>query len=108
MNSNSIKLNGKFEIPEALEIDQSYELKLTAGITAISKHSQEDGSYEFVYAAKPEFGEVVKDNGQVLKLRKKGSQSQKLRAEILSMGLDYEATMSKLIDRLEEVLEVIK
>ncbi len=101
MNSNAVKLSGKFEIPEALEIDQSYEMKLTVGITSISKHSQEDGTFEFVFAAKPEFGEVLKNNGAVLKLKKKGSLSQVLRFKIQALGLDYDQEMAKILEQYD-------
>lgn len=107
MNSHAIKLNGKFQVDHAPEIDKSYTFKLVGGVNSIAKHSQENGEYEFVYNVKPEFGEILTD-GQTIKMRKKGSQSQILRADILSQDLDYELTMSKIINNLETVLYAIK
>lgn len=108
MNSNSIQLSGKFEIPEVLEIDHSYSLSFTGGVTSISKHSQENGEYEYVYKIKAENGGILAAKGKVVKFIKKGSQAQKLRFEIESRGLDYTSTMSKIMDSLDEILEVIK
>lgn len=95
---HSIQLLGKFEIEQPVDIDKSYELKLTGGVTSIAKHSNEDGTFEFVYKIKPESGEVIKDNGDVLKLKQKGSLSQVLRFKIQDLGLDYKKEMSKIID----------
>lgn len=97
MNEQSIKLSGKFSIPEPLEIDKSYEITLTGGVTSIAKQSNEDGTFEYTHTVKPEFGEVLKDNGKVLKLKKKGSLSQVLRFKIQGLGLDYEQEMTKII-----------
>lgn len=107
MSSQSIKINGSFEIPEPVELDKSYDLTLRGGVTSISKYSEENGEFSYVFNLKPEFGEVTMDKGKTLKLRKKGSQSQRLRADILSRDLDYEGTMSKIITHLDALLEVL-
>lgn len=104
MNSHSIKLSGKFEIPEPLEIDRDYLVSINGSVDSIAKHS-DGGEFEYVYSLKPLYGEILKDNGTTMKMTKKGSQSQKLRAEILSRGLDYSQIMSKIIDNLDLILE---
>lgn len=99
MNEQSIKLSGKFSVPEGLEIDKSYEIKLTGGVTSIAKVSNEDGTFEYTHTIKPEFGEVLKDNGVILKLKKKGSLAQVLRFKIQACGLKYETEMQKILDQ---------
>ena len=107
MNDYTIKLTGKFSIPEPLEIDKSYEFTMSGAVVQMTKSSLENGGFEFSHTIKPEYGEVTKETGEVLKVKKRGSQSQKLRADILSLGLDYEQTMAGIIDRLEEILPII-
>lgn len=101
MNSHSIKLSGSFEVMEALEIDKDYEVKLTGSIDTISKHTENNGDFNFVYALKPLYGEVTTDKGDTVKMVKKGSKSQVLRAKILVCGLDYDKEMDKLIQQYE-------
>jgi hypothetical protein len=108
MSIHAIQLSGKFNVEFPLDIDKSYEFKMTGGVNRISKNSQENGEYEFVYHLKPEFGEVITDKGTVVKIKKKGSQSQKLRYDIMSRDLNYEATMSDILTYLPDILDHIK
>lgn len=107
MNSNSIQLSGKFEIPETLEIDNSYSISFSGGVTSISKHSQENGEYEYVYHIKAENGGILATKGRVVKFIKKGSQAQKLRFELQGLGRDYDKDMSKLLNNLDQVLDLL-
>jgi hypothetical protein len=106
-NSHSIKLSGKFEIPEPIEIDRDYQISLTGSVDSIAKHS-DGGEISYVYSLKPLYGEVTTDKGDTVKMVKKGSQSQKLRAEILSLGLNYEQEMNIIISNLDDILERYK
>jgi len=108
MASQAIQLSGKFEVEFPLEIDKNYELNLTGGITSISKHSDETGGYDYVYHLKPLFGEVGQEKGSMVKIRKKGSQSQKMRFEIMRRDIDYDKTMTQFLDNLDEILDFIK
>ena len=96
--SHSIKLSGKFSVEFPLDIDKDYQISLTGSIDSISKHSENNGEYEFVYNLKPLYGEVTTDKGDTVKMIKKGSKSQVLRAKILACGLDYDKEMDKLIE----------
>lgn len=108
MASQQVKLSGSFEIEHPLEIDKNYELTLTGGITSISKHSDETGGYDYVYHLKPLYGEIGQEKGAMVKLRKKGSQSQKLRFEIMRRDVEYEPVMGKFLTHLDDILEFIK
>lgn len=99
MNSHSIKLSGRFEIPEQLEIDKDYNVNITGSIEAISKHS-DGGEFEYVYSLKPMYGDVEL-KGETVKFVKKGSKSQVLRAKILACGLNYDDEMNKLIQQYD-------
>ena len=108
MASQAIQLSGKFEIEFPIEIDKNYELTLTGGVTSISKHSDEQGGHDYVYHLRPLYGEIAKEKGTMVKLRKKGSQSQKMRFEIMRRDIDYEKVMSKFLDHLDDILEYVK
>jgi hypothetical protein len=95
---HSIKLSGKFNVEFAPHIDKDYEMRLTGSISSIAKTSNEDGTFSYTYSLKPLYGEILNDKGETVKVVKKGSQSQKLRATILNCGLDYEQEMTKIID----------
>lgn len=105
MASQAIQLSGKFEVEFPLEIDKNYELNLTGGITSISKHSDETGGYDYVYHLKPLYGSVAQEKGTMVKIRKKGSQSQKMRYEIMRRDIEYEPFMSKVLTNLDEIIE---
>ncbi len=96
-NSHSIKLSGKFEIPEPIEIDRDYQISLTGSVDSIAKHS-DGGEISYVYSLKPLYGEVTTDKGDTVKMVKKGSKSQVLRGRILACGLDYDKEMDKIIE----------
>lgn len=111
-NSNSVKLSGKFEIPEGLEIDTNYTINIDAEITSISKHSQEDGSYEYVHTAKPVTGEIIANAGKVLKLKDKKKQSQLLRQQLgfiaRERGIDEETFYNEcMTDFRHYTLEIL-
>jgi len=108
MNSNNIRLSGKFEIPEPILIDHDYQFNFTGGVTSVAKTSNDDGSYEYTYNIKPIHGEIINDKGETIRVVKKGSQSQRLRAMILAQGLDYPETMNKIMDNLDSILEKIR
>lgn len=116
MNSNQIKLSGNFEIPEALEIDRSYQIQLEVDIKSISKNSEEDGTYNFVFTAKPLKGDIIGVGEKNIKLKDKRKQSVKLRQQLgflaRDKGLDenefYEVTMTKVRHHLLEILDYLE
>ena len=116
-NSHQIRLTGSFEIPNALEIDISYPFVFEGDVISISKHSNENGEYEFVYKIKPLNGSVIMESGQkVIKLIDKKKQSVKLRAQLAAIALDrglepeafYEATLVKFRHYTMEILDFLE
>lgn len=101
MAEHAIKLSGKFSVEFPLQIDKDYQITLTGGVTSIAKASDEQGGYDYTYSIKPLYGEILNEKGETVKVVKKGSQSQKLRATILNCGLDYEQEMTKIISQYD-------
>lgn len=116
MNSNTIRLTGKFEIPEPLDIDHSYTSQITFGITGITKKSQENGEFEFTYHAKPEIGDIILKNGAIIKFKKKVKQSVLLRQQLMFIarerGIDeekfYDDTMIQFRHNTLEILDFLE
>lgn len=114
-NSHAIKLVGKFEISQPLNIDHNYTIALTADITSIAKHSQENGEFEYIYTAKAITGEAT-DGKAVIKLPQKGRQSVLLRGQLAVIATDrdldpetfYNATMGSLRHNMVAVLDLIE
>jgi hypothetical protein len=89
MNSHILKIVGESELPEALDLGKDYLISINAGITKISKKSDEEGGFIFSYQAKQRTCEVLKDNGEILKTKDKSKQSPKTRAAILATRNDF-------------------
>lgn len=115
MDSNQIRLTGSFELPSPVEIDKNYTLTVSADIVSVSKHSNDDGSYTYVYRAKVLTGEAS-DGQKVIKLVDKTHHSAKLRAQLgflaTERGLEpeqfYNAVMGDLRHNLLMVLDLLE
>lgn len=102
MNNHVLKIKGSAELPESLEDETEYIIKVRGTTDGVSRDPNHDGTYTYTYKFGLETADIEFRGGRIAKVIRKGSQSQKLRAMILSYGLDYEQTMSKIIDHLEE------
>lgn len=107
-NNHVLKIKGSAELPEPLQDETEYVLKVRGTTDGVSRDPNHDGTHTYTYKFGLETVEIEMTGGKVMKVVRKGSQSQRLRAMIMAQGLDYELTMSKLMDNLEEILEVIK
>lgn len=67
MDSHVIKLSGKAELPEALEIGHNFRVKLEGSITAATKADNHDGTFTHYYKFEPVRVEVVTGLGKTLK-----------------------------------------
>ena len=114
-NSHTLRITGLAELPEPLEIDKDYLLSVNAGITGITKRTNEQGGFVYTYSAKQRTCEILKDNGQIIKAKVKGSPSKKLR-QILWLVWDrsdksvdeetfYIREMEKIQDNYKKYLE---
>ena len=79
METFFIKLNGKANIPEPLEIDKNYHVSADCSITQIRRDSNENGEYNVTYKAEPLKVEILKENGKIIKAKDPRKNSQKLR-----------------------------
>jgi len=80
ISSNSIKLTGKAELSEPLEIDKNYKVTLQGSITSSADHSNQDGTASRTFIFKPILVEVIDETGETIKAKDTRRMSQKLRA----------------------------
>jgi hypothetical protein len=74
-----IKISGKANIPERLEVDKNYHIACDCSITQEQKDSNENGSYNITFKAEPMTVEILKSNGKIIKARDPRRNSQKFR-----------------------------
>jgi hypothetical protein len=109
MNSHIIKFGSKgFEIPESLEIGNDYLIAVKGSLTGISKDDNHDGSFTFTNKMELTEVELTDKTGKTIKSKDTRKQSQKLRGQIIALGMDYDATMTDLRRFLPEVIGYVK
>lgn len=110
MNSYTLKINKEVELPEPLEMGYDYTVQAKLAIKSIEKIDQDNGEFEYAHKGQLLYVDTTTKQGKSIKAKAKGSQSQKLRWEIMQHGDEefYKETMSKIINNLEEILIYIK
>lgn len=114
-----VKLQGKGNIPEALEIGRNYKLEASGTITTKTETDNDDGSHSHYYKFEPVIIELVNDIGERIKAKDTRSQSQLFRAKLrhiynfdenISVDFDtfYKNIMSNLIENAAEVAEMYR
>lgn len=88
MNNHLLKITGVSELPNQLELGESYTFLLNADVIAIKKEDENDGTFTFTYSAKQTTGEIKDKLGKVVKFQDKKSQSKKLRSQLVAISLD--------------------
>jgi hypothetical protein len=111
--NNFIKFGGKAEIPEALALGDSYDIKLTGEITSITDSSNQDGTKSVYYKFEPILAAIEKENGATLKTKDLRSMSVKLRKVLYfehgmsndprPIDMAYEDTMKDIIFLAPEI-----
>src|SRR3990167_10420088 len=85
INSRFIKLSGKAEIPESLELEHNYKITIDATVTSISEMGNNNGTKDISYKVEPILCEILKDNGEVVKAKDTRSESSKTRRVIYAI-----------------------
>lgn len=115
-NNYTAQIIGLSEIPVPLEIGKSYEIKITADCNSVTKQNNEDGTFTYKHKLKQLTAEIVKDNGEIIKVLDNKSQSKKLRGQLWAIGQEkgmdgqafYEEQMTKIRHHLPCVLEYME
>lgn len=116
MNSHTVKITGLSEIESPLEIGKSYEIKSKTECTSITKTNNDDGSFTFRFLLRQIQTEIIREDGEVIRVRDNKKQSQKLRSQLVAIAIDrgedpekfYEDTMVKFRHYTLEILDFLK
>jgi anthranilate phosphoribosyltransferase len=102
-NSHILKLTGKSELPEAVEIGSNYNIALSGSITAVAEHDNNDGTADKIYTFKPIKLELLTPKGKTLVLKDTRSNSQLLRSMLngkwknAASSISFEDAYSKFV-----------
>lgn len=113
MDTYNIKLSGKLNIPEPLEIGNDYHIALEGSITSVTKSNNEDGTYTLDHKLEPLKLELLKNDGKTIKADKTRL-SQKLRSRAFIHEQQnqsenmYEWFTKKAIAHFDEIVEYVK
>lgn len=107
MNSHVLKITKNAELPESLEIGSEYQVVVKGSVTGISKDDNEDGTFTFTNKMALLNVELTDKTGKTIKAKDTRKQSQKLRGQIMALGLDYDLTMNDIRHFLPEILNFI-
>lgn len=78
-NENILRLGGKVNLPEPLEMGHSYKVLIDGEITQISDSDNHDGTINKTFKFEPLLCEVQKDNGETIKAKDPRKNSVKIR-----------------------------
>ena len=74
-----LKLTGKISILEPIELGHNYQIKIDSTVTQATDIDNNDGTLNKVYKIEPIIGEIIKDNGETLKIKDNRRNSEKIR-----------------------------
>lgn len=85
LNNIWLKIAGKSNIPETLEIGKSYSIANNVEITKEEKSNNQDGTFDLIYKAEILTTEILKDNGETIKAKDTRQNSVKIRKVIYAI-----------------------
>lgn len=116
MDTHLLKINGKAELPKAIDIGHNFRIMSEGSVVSQTKSDNENGEFTYTYIFKPITIEIQKDKGETLKLKDTRSLSQLFRARIWTkwkgkndandFNSYYEKLMMNLIQRVDEIDEM--
>lgn len=86
----------------------SYRIALDVDIKGAEKILNDDGTYDLIFKAEIEKGEVLKENGEIIVSKDNNSQSQKLRKQIFAMNEEYDEILNIVRHNLEDIIQRYK
>jgi len=101
-----IKLVGKANIPQGLEIGNNYGVRLSGTITATTESDKNDGSHAIYYKFEPVIVVVITDKGESIRAKDTRSLSQLFRARCWKTQIDlgYAYGFDQDIKRLNKIV----
>lgn len=107
MNENYfIKIQGKANVPERVDIGHNYKLTADCSVTSESRIDNQDGSFDIIFKVEPVTVAIEKDNGEVIKAKDPRKNSQKLRNYLFKLYHDegYVEDFDRVYDEVTYVV----
>lgn len=107
MNENYfIKIQGKANVPERVNIGHNYKLTADCSVTSESRIDNQDGSFDIIFKVEPVTVSIEKDNGEVIKAKDPRKNSQKLRNYLFKLYHDegYVEDFDRVYDEVTYVV----
>lgn len=118
IDTHFIKLSGKGNIPQPLEIGHNYELRAQGTVTSKTETDNDDGSHTIYYRFEPIVIDIVNDKGESIRAKDPRSLSQLLRARFYRLWTKqpdnksfedyYNTLMGQLIQHADELDEMYR
>lgn len=115
-NEYYLRLGGKANIPEPLEIGNNYSIKAQGTITSFTESDLNDGRHVVYYKFSPILMEAVDDKGKSIQAKDTRSLSQLWRAKVwkywskrpegLTFDDFYERMMQRMLQVSDEICEM--
>lgn len=90
MDTHLLKIQGKAELPKAVEIGHNFRVSSEGSVVSAQKSDNEDGTFTYTYVFKPVKIEVLTPLGETLKLSDTRSLAQQFRARMWRIWKDRE------------------
>ncbi len=113
-----IKLTGKVNIPNELEIGHNFKVVLDGSVTSATRSDNEDGTFSLSYTFRPIIAEITKDHGEMVKSKDARSRSTQLRSVLYRIwesnedkrpsDVMYDEVMKWIIKNADEINEKAK
>lgn len=94
MKSYSVKIVGKAEIPEALDMDKEYVLATRVAPDSVTKRPNDDGDFDYTFSVKINAHIDIEAQGKLIRSKDPKSRSKQMRYVIIRQNVDYEAFMA--------------
>ena len=94
IDTNTIRISGKAEIPKRLDIEKEYVMATRVAIEGIEKRPNEDGSFEYIHKVKINSHVDIEAQGKLIRSKDPKSRSKQMRYAIIRQNVDYEAYMA--------------
>ena len=113
-NDYLVKLSGKAEISEPLEIGTNYEVHAKGTITNTNEQDRDDGGRIYTYKFEPVIVEIISESGKALKAKDVRQKSRQLRAALWKVWkesnepIDFEVYYDNEMDKIiREVMGIV-
>lgn len=114
INEHILKLTGKVTLPRPLMLSKTYRVNIEGDVTESKDTDNQDGTFNREFKFEPLMVEVLNELGQSMATKTKSKMSQKIRGRHFAWqsenmsDMDYEEFGRRLINKFDEVMEILK